>query len=110
MKSIGVVCIFTLLIAAIGAVPNECRTSRDCPRNMTCPGVGPNRHCVNSTCATVTVLGTYYVDGVVDQYFNFSTEEFSNMVGYEDWDGHEFEIVQSGSKSWEGFALAMKGG
>ena len=24
------------------------------------------------------------------------------MVGYDDWDEHEFEVVQNGSHSWEG--------
>ena len=34
--------------------------------------------------------------------FEFSAEEFSKMVGFDDWHEHEFRVVQSGSLSWEG--------
>jgi len=92
------------LIAAIGAVPSTCRTSRECARNLRCV----HRQCVNSTCPTVTVLGTW--DGDLGTHFVFSAEEFSNMVGYEEWDGQEYVIVQSGSNSWEGVVSVSKGG
>jgi len=109
MNTIAVVCMLPFLIAAIDAVPNECITSRDCPRNMTCPGVGGIRHCVNSTCATVTVLETHVDDdGGVGKNFDFSAEEFSKMVGYDYWHTHEFEVVQSGSNSWEGEISVLK--
>merc|ERR1712212_209136 len=109
MKTIGVLCMLFYLFAIIGAVPTKCKTSRDCPRNMTCPGVMPNRQCVNSTCATVTVLETPVDNhGGVGGFFNFSAEEFSKMVGYEDWDMQVFEIVQSGSNSWEGEVAVSK--
>jgi len=63
-----------------------------------------NGQCVNASCPTVTVLETPTRDGVVGNYFDFSAEEFSDMVGYEDWHDIDYkaEIVQSGSNSWEG--------
>ena len=39
------------------------------------------------------------------KFFEFSAEEFSKMVGFDDWKDDEynvFRIVQSGSHSWEG--------
>ena len=36
------------------------------------------------------------------EFFTFSAEEFSKMVGFDDWHNHEFRVVQSGSLSWEG--------
>ena len=42
------------------------------------------------------------VNGDTGKYFFFSKEEFSNMVGYENWNGQEFEIDQQGSNSWKG--------
>ena len=56
----------------------------------------------------MTVLGTW--DGDLGTYFDFSAEEFSNMVGHEKWDGQQYVIVQSGSNSWEGVISVMKGG
>jgi len=49
-----------------------------------------------ATCPTVTVLD------VDRDYFAFSAEEFTKMVGFDDWHNVEFRIVQSGSHSWEG--------
>ena len=63
-----------------------------------------------ATCSTVTVLGTSTVDGSDGEYFEFSAEELSNMVGYVDWHSNEFEIVQSGSQSWEGKVTFWKDG
>jgi len=68
-----------------------------------------NRQCVNSTCATVTVLETPVEDdGGVGEQFDFSAKEFSKMVGNENWNNGEFEIVQSGSNSWEGMVTVQK--
>ena len=30
------------------------------------------------------------------------------MVGYENWDGEEFEIIQTGSHSWRGKVMVWK--
>ena len=46
--------------------------------------------------------------GGVGGFFNFSAEEFSKMVGYEDWETKVIEIVQSGSNSWEGELAVVK--
>ena len=55
------------------------------------------------TCPTVNILHTKHdVNGDTGKYFFFSKEEFSNMVGYENWNGQEFEIDQQGSNSWKG--------
>ena len=50
----------------------------------------------------MTVLDVRYDEFGDTKYFNFSAEEFSNMVGFDDWHNDEFRIVQSGSHSWEG--------
>lgn len=47
--------------------------------------------------------------GILDgKYFYFSKEEFSKMVGNENWNEQEFEIVQEGSHSWEGKVVVYK--
>ena len=46
--------------------------------------------------------------GNTGKYFFFSIEEFSNMVGNEDWDGKEFEIAQGGLHSWKGKVKVWK--
>ena len=40
--------------------------------------------------------------GDTGKYFFFSQEEFNKMVGNENWNGKEIEIVQVGSTSWKG--------
>ena len=42
------------------------------------------------------------------KWFDFAEEEFNQMVGYENWHKHEFEIVQKGSHSWEGKVVVYK--
>ena len=39
--------------------------------------------------------------GDVGKYFMFHGLDFTSMVG-ENWDGRNYEIVQNGSRSWEG--------
>ena len=48
------------------------------------------------------VLHTKHISGSNGEYFFFSNEEFSEMVGNENWNGKEIEIVQDGSHSWKG--------
>ena len=48
------------------------------------------------------MLHTNHPSGDTGKYFYFSKEEFSKMVGNENWNGKEIEIAQVGSKSWKG--------
>ena len=48
------------------------------------------------------------VNGNVGKFFIFSGDEFSKMVGNDDWNNHQFEIIQGGSHSWEGFIKVWK--
>merc|ERR1712136_658334 len=64
-----------------------------------------------ATCPTVTVLDVWSPKTTNTwQYFTFSAEEFSKMVGFDDWHNNEFRIVQSGSHSWEGMITVYKDG
>ena len=38
----------------------------------------------------------------------FLAEEFTKMVGYDNWQGQQFAIVQSGSQSWDGMVEVWK--
>merc|ERR1719430_737856 len=60
------------------------------------------------TCRSVTVLESLNLTGGVGKHFRFSAEEFSDMVGYDKWEFEEFEVVQSGSQSWEGTIQVRK--
>ena len=55
-----------------------------------------------ATCPKVNVLHTKHSSGDNGRYFFFSKEEFSKLVGDDNWNGQEFEIVQYGSHSWRG--------
>ena len=50
----------------------------------------------------MNVLHTKHSSGNTGKYFFFSTEDFSKMVGNENWDAMQFEVVQAGSDSWKG--------
>ena len=50
----------------------------------------------------MNVLHTKHRSGDNGKYFFFSNEEFDKMVGYKNWHGKKFEIVQEGSHSWRG--------
>ena len=54
------------------------------------------------------VVHTQHDSGDTGKYFYFDEEKFSKMVGYEDWDRDEFEIVQTGSNSWNGKVIVWK--
>ena len=56
----------------------------------------------------MTVLESLNRTGGVGKHFRFSAEEFSDMVGYDKWEFEEFEVVQSGSQSWEGTIQVRK--
>jgi len=62
------------------------------------------------TCLTVTVVESPNVNGTVGKYFMFLAEEFTKMVGYDNWQGQQFVIVQSGSQSWDGRVEVWKEG
>ena len=65
------------------------------------------------TCPTVTILHTKHPKHDANdtgKYFFFSKEEFSNMVGYENWNRQEFEINQQGSRSWKGKVIVWSDG
>jgi hypothetical protein len=49
------------------------------------------------------VYGVY-----TEKYFYFSEDEFSRMVGHENWDDETFEVVQEGSQSWTGQVIVWK--
>ena len=46
--------------------------------------------------------------GDTGKYFYFAEEEFSTMVGYEDWSDKLFEVMQHGSQSWTGQVKVWK--
>ena len=63
----------------------------------------------SATCPTVNVLNTnHWQQGDTGKYFYFAEEEFSTMVGYEDWSGKTFEVMQLGSQSWTGQVKVWK--
>ena len=59
-------------------------------------------------CPIVHVLHTAHENGDTGNYFYFSEDEFSRMVGHENWDGETFEVVQEGSQSWTGEVKVWK--
>ena len=67
--------------------------------------------CQSKDKCCVNVLHTKHnKDGDTGKYFFFSNKEFSQMVGNEDWDEKEFEIVQDGSYSWTGKVIVWNRG
>ena len=46
--------------------------------------------------------------GDTGKYFFFADEQFSAMVGYEDWSQKTFEVMQYGSQSWTGQVKVWK--
>ena len=57
-------------------------------------------------CATVTVLHTnHWYQGDTGKHFFFDANDFSKMVGGEDWNTKKYEVIQRGSKSWTGTIL-----
>ena len=63
---------------------------------------------LSDDCPTVNVLHTQHSSGDTGKYFYFDEKLFSKMVGYEDWNGNEFEISQAGSYSWTGKVKVWK--
>jgi hypothetical protein len=53
-------------------------------------------------------LHTAHEYGDTGKYFYFSEDEFSRMVGHENWDDETFEVVQEGSQSWTGQVIVWK--
>ena len=54
------------------------------------------------------VVHTQHDSGDTGKYFYFDDENFSKVVGYEDWNKAKFEIAQEGSKSWKGEVIVWK--
>ena len=50
----------------------------------------------------------HWQNGDTGKYFYFAEEEFSTMVGYEDWSDKLFEVMQHGSQSWTGQVKVWK--
>merc|ERR1712198_465119 len=100
MNTIAVVCMFPFLISVIQSKDAACdgkqcghRCALDGDKNWIWSRFGlcnQDGECVKggelncATCPTVTVLD------VDRKYFEFSAEEFSEMVGFDDWHNTEF--------------------
>merc|ERR1712136_65994 len=120
MNTIAVVCMLPLLIAVIDAACDGKQCGDRCTNDGGLFGLcNQDGECVQggglncATCRSVTVLNVWSrkakistVNGDVGEYFSFSAEEFSKMVGSENWKENwkqtKFRIVQNGSHTWEG--------
>merc|ERR1712136_461416 len=118
MNTIAVLCMLPFLVAVIQSKDAACdgkqcghRCALDGDKNWNWNRFGlcsQDGECVKggelncATCPTVTVLNVWSPKASIAKYFEFSAEEFSKMVGFDDWNNGEFRIVQSGSHSWEG--------
>ena len=61
------------------------------------------------TCSDFDVLHTNHVTkGDTGQYFFFDESSFAAMVGYNDWDGKTFNVIQKGSLTWSGSVIVWK--
>ena len=58
-------------------------------------------------CPTVNVLPIQHWNS--QMYFYFNEEEFSKMVGFSNWNGKMFDVVQKGSRFWTGRIMVWKG-
>ena len=62
------------------------------------------------TCSLFNVLHTNHWNlGDSGQYFYFDESNFAAMVGFNDWDGKTFNIIQKGSLTWSGSVIVWKG-
>merc|ERR1712136_273948 len=117
MNTIAVLCMLPFLVAVIQSKDAACdgkqcghRCALDGDKNWTWNRFGlcsQDGECVKggelncATCPTVTVLDVLPTRDGDAEFFTFSAEEFSKMVGFDDWNEGEFRIVQSGSHSVE---------
>ena len=53
-------------------------------------------------------MHTKHKSGDTGKYFFFSKEEFSKMVGREDWNNQQFQITQEGSHIWSGKVIVWE--
>ena len=62
------------------------------------------------TCSVFNVLHTNHVtQGDTGEYFYFDESNFAAMVGYNDWNGKTFNVIQKGSLTWSGSVIVWKG-
>ena len=50
----------------------------------------------------------HWQKGDTGEYFYFSEEEFTNLLEYDDWNGGLFNIIQEGSRNWNGKVVVWK--
>ena len=53
-------------------------------------------------------MHTKHSSGDNGRYFFFSNEELTKLVGDDNWNGQELEIVQYGSRSWKGKVIVWR--
>ena len=46
--------------------------------------------------------------GDTGEYFYFSEQDFTDMVGIEDWESEIFDVIQKGSHNWTGKVKVWK--
>ena len=52
----------------------------------------------------------HWRNGDTGQYFYINEKEVEEMVGYADWGGKEFDVIQTGSRKWSGSVIIWKKG
>ena len=52
----------------------------------------------------------HWSNGDTGQYFYINEQEVEDMVGYADWSGKEFDVIQTGSRNWSGSVIIWKSG